>query len=296
MKKRIFITGGTGRIGRCVADALRETGNYDIVVGTRGEGNGDDIVQVDYTSQESLIEALKGVHTVVHLGFFMRSSQFVEEHIDHNVKTAYYLYEAARINGVKRIIFGSSNHIFGFYKKGTHITSDSLYRPDSNYALAKCMVELIGRYYADRFGVSCFNLRIGNFSDDGNTPRDDRATYVWLSSKDCGQLFIKSIEYDENCMYHSMFGMSDNEGIYFDTSNNAVIGYEPEDDGAIYRGKTNPSRVGRFYRLPSDVITNHAYVGGYNNPMDQDGKIDEVYLAKLTAEYEEMKRLAKEQE
>ena len=290
MKKRVFITGGTGRIARCVADALNADGNYEVLRGTRGEGNGTDLVHVDYTSQESLNEVLKGVHTVVHMGFYMRNDKFIEEHIDHNVKTAYYLYEAARFNGVKRVIFGSSNHVFGFYEKGTHITSNSLYRPDSNYGMAKCMVEIIGRYYADRYGVSCINLRIGNFSDGENTPKDDRATYVWLSSKDCGQLIIKSIEHDESCKYLSMFGMSNNEGIYFDTSDNEVIGYAPQEDGAVYRGKTDTGSVGRHYSLPNDMLTNHNYVGGYNISLGTNGQPDEVYLAKITAEYEEIKK------
>ncbi len=284
MNKKIFITGGTGRIGRCVADALREAGGYDVLIGTRGE-SGEGVVHVDYTDQESLVSALKGVHTVIHFGFYMRNDKFIEEHIDHNVKTARYLYEAARINGVKRVIFGSSNHVFGFYKKGEHITSDSLYRPDSNYGLAKCMVELIGRFYADRFGISCFNVRIGNFSNDENIPRDNRATYVWLSSRDCAQLFLKCIEYDESCKYLHMFGMSANSGNFYDTSDNSVIGYDPQDDGAMYRGQTDGARRGRYYHIPSDLLTSHPYVGGYNNPLDQDGKIDEDYLAQISPEF-----------
>ncbi len=293
MKKRIFITGGTGRIGGCIAQALRQYGRYDVAVGTRGEGNGEDTVHVDYSSQESLVDALKGVHTVIHMGYYMRGDKFIEEHIDGNVKTACYLYEAARINGVKRVIFGSSNHVFGYYEKGEHITSDSLYRPDSNYGLSKCMVELVGRYYSDRYGISCMNIRIGNFGNPPNIPRDDRATYVWLSSRDCAQLFIKAVEYDESCKYLHMFGMSGNTGGFFDTSDNAVIGYEPEDDGALYRGKTQGHQT-IYYSLPNDAMTKHKYVGGYNIVLDKDGKVDEEYLAALTAEYEEMERTRKE--
>ncbi|MGI5898337.1 MAG: NAD-dependent epimerase/dehydratase family protein [Christensenellales bacterium] len=288
MKKRIFITGGTGRIGSCIAWALRQDGRYDVAVGTRGEGNGSDIVHVDYSSQESLTEALKGVHTVIHMAYYMRGGKFIEEHLDGNVKAAYYLYEAAKINGVKRVIFGSSNHVFGYYEKGEHITSDSLYRPDNNYGLSKCMVELIGRYYSDRYGISCMNIRIGAFGDEPNIPKDDRATYVWLSSGDCAQLFLKAVEYDESCKYLHMFGMSNNEGIYFDTSDNAVIGYEPNDDGALYRGKT-AGHQSKYYTLPNDVLTDHKYVGGYSISMDQDGKPDEEYLARLTAEYRDIK-------
>lgn len=284
MNKKIFITGGTGRIGTCIAQALLDAGGYDVVIGTRGEGDGESVVHVDYSDPQSLIDALKGVHTVIHMGFFMRNSDFIAQHVDNNVKTAYYLYEAARVCGVKRVIFGSSNHVFGFYKKGAHITSDSLYRPDSNYGLAKCFVELIGRYYADRFGVSCINVRIGNFSSDGNTPKDERATYVWLSNDDCAQLFLKLVAYDESCKYLHLFGMSDNDGCFFDTSDNAVVGFEPKDNGAAYRGKTVGKQKGRYYNMPADLLTQHEFVGGYNIVMDQNGEIDKEFLEKLMRE------------
>jgi hypothetical protein len=83
-----------------------------------------------------------------------------------------------------------------------------------------------------------------------------------------------------------MFGMSNNEGCFFDTSDNAVVGYEPKDDGAAYRGKTDGQRKGRYYSMPADSLTKHTYVGGYNVVMDQNGEIDKEFLDKLMREQE----------
>jgi hypothetical protein len=150
------------------------------------------------------------------MGYYMRNDQFLEKHIGENTVNAYYLYEAARLAGVKRVIFGSSNHVFGFYQKGDPIDSNALYRPDSPYALSKVFVETIGRYYSDRYGISCFNVRIGNFATDGNSqPRDIRASYVWLSNEDCVQLSYKLI----NAKAANIFRCSGcpHDGCYFDT-------------------------------------------------------------------------------
>jgi uronate dehydrogenase len=288
MNKKILITGGTGRIGTCIANGLLKRGGYDVLRGTRGEGNGKDLIHLQYNDLNAMTQACQGVHTIVHMGYYMRNDQFLEKHIGENTVNAYYLYEAARLAGVKRVIFGSSNHVFGFYQKGDPIDSNALYRPDSPYALSKVFVETIGRYYSDRYGISCFNVRIGNFATDGNPqPRDIRATYVWLSNEDCEQLFTKLIEYDESCKYLQMFGMSGNDGCYFDTSDNAVVGYVPKSNGAVFREQLRhaPGRV--HGGIDSNSLTRHNFVGGYNNSMTIHGDFDLEYLAKISADYKE---------
>jgi len=286
MKKKILITGGTGRIATCIANGLNANGGYEVVRTTRGEGNGKDLIHVDYADQQSMIPVFTGVDTIIHLGFFMRNTDFLEKHIGENTVNAFHLYEAARIAGVKRVIFGSSNHVLGFYQRGDSITSDSLYRPDSPYALAKVFVEMIGRYYADRYGISCFNIRIGNFTINGNTqPLDTRAARIWLSNDDCVQLFTKLLEYDPDCKYLQMFGMSANEGCFYDTSDNAVIGYEPKDNGAAYieELKQKPGRLRDG--LDSKMLLKHNYVGGYNVLYDIYGNTDLDFLSQITKDY-----------
>jgi len=286
MSKKILITGGTGRIGTTIANGLLAKGGYEVVRGTRGEGNGKDLIHLEYNNLDAMVEACQGVHTIIHMAFYMGNDYFLEKHIGENTINAYYLYEAARIAGVKRVVFGSSNHVFGFYKKGDHITSDSLYRPDSPYALSKVFVETIGRYYADRYGISCFNVRIGNFARYGNTaPGDIRASYVWLSNEDCVQLFTKCIEYDENCKYLQMFGMSGNDGCYFDTSDNEKIGYVPQSNGADFRPALRAKEGNIYGGIDSNKLTRHNFVGGYNNSMTIHGDFDLEYLAKISEDY-----------
>ncbi len=285
--KTILITGGTGKIARCIREGLLKIGEYEVLMGTRGEGNGKESVHLDYQDIGQLAETFRGVHTIIHLGFYMRNDHFVENHIKGNAVNAYNLYEAARIAGVKRVIFGSSNHVFGFYQKTDHVDSNSLYRPDSPYALGKVFVEMIGRYYSDRFGISCINVRIGNFTHDNNVqPRDIRSSYIWLSNEDCQQLFRKCIEYDENCKYLQIFGMSANDGCYFDTSDNAVVGYEPHSNGAVYREKLKKSPGWKMASpVDSNQLANHNFLGGYSVTIDTSGEIDLDFLKEINEKY-----------
>ena len=287
MRKKILITGGTGRIATCIAQGLAQTDDYEVFLGTRGEGDGDHLIHLEYHDLEAMTKALTGIEAVIHMGFYMRNDSFIEKHIKDNTVTSYTLYEAARIAGVKRVIFGSSNHIFGYYQKGDHVTSDSLYRPDSPYALAKVFTEMIGRYYSDRYDISCINVRIGNFRQQGNLqPGDIRSSYIWLSNPDCQQLFRKCLEYDGDRKYLQIFGMSANEGCYFDTSDNALIGYEPQSDGGIYREELK-GQPGHFFRsgMDSNTLANHNFLGGYSVTIDSSGEIDLDYLEKINREY-----------
>ena len=287
--KTILITGGTGRIGSCIAEGLQKAKEYRVLCGTRGRSEGN-LIHLNYQDETQMAEVFQdqAVDTLIHMAFYLGNDLFLEMHIDQNLKNAYHLYEAARLSGVRRVIFGSSNHVFGYYKKGDDIRSDSLYRPDSPYALSKVFVETLGRYYSDRYGLSVFNIRIGNFGNDGNKePRDLRAAKVWLSSRDCVQLMQKLIEHDPDCKYLQMFGMSDNDGCYYNTSDNALVGYVPQDNGGIYKEKLKdlPPRIYNNTDIPVDVLTRHNFVGGYNNSMNINGGFDLEYLKKIGEDY-----------
>src|SRR3546814_8187439 len=41
-----------------------------------------------------------------------------EEILPANIQGTYNIYEAARVHGVRRIVFASSNHVTGFYRQG----------------------------------------------------------------------------------------------------------------------------------------------------------------------------------
>jgi uronate dehydrogenase len=68
------------------------------------------IQTLDVQDFAALRSALAGVDTVVHLAWYMKSDQFHEQIVPVNVVGTYNVYEAARLNNVRRVIFGSSNH------------------------------------------------------------------------------------------------------------------------------------------------------------------------------------------
>ena len=114
-------------------------------------------------------------------------------------------------------------------------------------------------------------------------PKEDIAKTESMTLQELEEL----IEYDENCRYLQMFGMSANDGCYYNTSDNDIVGYAPEKNGAVYREKLKalPVRLYNQTGIPVDVLTRHNYVGGYNNCMNIDGSFDFDYLKKIGEDY-----------
>jgi uronate dehydrogenase len=135
---------------------------------------------------------------------------------------------------VSRVIFASSNHVTGFYHVDEQVTSEMPYRPDSLYGLTKCWGELVGRLYADKYGLSSINLRIGNFNVN-NRPESRRATRIWISNRDVVQLVVRCIELDADVKYLALYGTSANTRNWYEIDYlKDLIGYVPQDNGEDY--------------------------------------------------------------
>lgn len=232
-RRKLLITGAAGVIGRALLEGLQALDRYEIVAADLRPDHDAGIVALDVTDASRLRELTEGVHTVLHIAWAKDEEDFLGKVLPINVTGAYHLYEAARLNGVKRVIFASSNHATGFYKTGEAIEVDDPYRPDSFYGLSKCYIELLGRYYADKYGLSSFNIRIGNFSGD-NHPHSERASHIWISPRDMVQLASCCIEADESMRFFNLYGTSANADNYYDIGDLAdSIGYRPKDDAAV---------------------------------------------------------------
>ncbi len=98
--------------------------------------------------------------------------------LNANIIGSYNVYEAARKQGVPRVVYASSVHAIGYHRLEDHIDANSPHRPDSLYGLSKCFVEDLGRLYWDKFGIESVALRIFSSFPE---PADRRMLWSWLS-------------------------------------------------------------------------------------------------------------------
>ncbi|WP_410771560.1 NAD-dependent epimerase/dehydratase family protein [Fontibacillus sp. BL9] len=230
MKRKLLITGASGTIGNVMYKGLQKDGRYEVIGADIQEDDEQGILNIDIADEARLSELTEGIDTVLHFAWIKDNGDFLGKVLAGNVSGAYKLFEAAVQNGVRRIVFASSNHATGFYKTDEKIDPEDPYRPDSFYGLSKCYIELLGRLYSDQGKISSFNIRIGNFPGD-DRPHSERAGHIWISERDMLQLIICCIEADDELPYLNLYGTSANSDNYYNIDYlEDLIGYRPQDD------------------------------------------------------------------
>ncbi|MFH1570449.1 MAG: NAD(P)-dependent oxidoreductase [Gemmatimonadota bacterium] len=233
--KRVLITGAAGRIGQVLHAGLRDRYQVRLMYHRTvlPTAPGEEVVVGNIADLAAMEQAAAGIDAIVHLAGDPRVSAPWEDILEANIRGVYAVYEAAHRQGVRRVVFASTNHVTGYYEReGTFTRPDMPARPDSYYGASKAFGEDLGRYYADAFGLGVVCLRIGSFQPDEAVTgrRSDRILSTWLSHRDCVQLVWRGIE-AEGVRFGIYYGISGNTRACWDLANaRADLGYAPEDD------------------------------------------------------------------
>jgi len=227
---KLLITGAAGHIGRALRDGL--AGRYELmrladIAAQSPAGPGEECIGADLTDLDAATAACQGIDCVVHLaGIPLEPAENAwEKLLPVNFVATYNIFEGARRAGVSRIVFASSNHVVGFYRRERKTGLDALPRPDTIYGVSKVFGEALGRHYADKHGMSVACLRIGSFRPE---PEDRRQLATWISPRDTVQLFQRSIEAPD-FHFFAAYGVSDNEGSLWSNEGLDWLGYVPQD-------------------------------------------------------------------
>jgi uronate dehydrogenase len=232
---RLLLTGAAGNLGKelrprlkAYCDVLRLSHRSAI-----GEpGPGEEIVITDLADKDGVHAMLKGVDAVVHMGG-VSTEQPWELILAGNIVGAVNLYEAARLQGVKRIVFASSNHVTGFYRQDEVITPKCAPKPDGFYGLSKAFGEDLAQLYWDRWGIETVSLRIGSSFPE---PKDRRMLATWMSYDDLERLVVAALT--APIVGHSIiYGVSDNRTTWWDNTPAKHIGYQPQDSSDVFRAE-----------------------------------------------------------
>jgi uronate dehydrogenase len=225
--KTVLITGAAGSVGSHLRREL--AGRYALrlsdVKPVGNLGREEKFVQGDIARMKDALLMTKGVDAIVHLGGFSVEGPW-ETILEANIVGLYNVYEAARRNKVKRILFATSNHAVGFYRRDEKIDHRVYPRPDSRYGVSKVFGEALGSLYADKYGLEIFNMRLGNVNPE---PVDKRRLSIWISPRDLAQLVAIGIEHPD-VRFEIVYGISGNQRAWYDNSNAQRLGYKPQDN------------------------------------------------------------------
>ncbi|NLN45941.1 MAG: NAD(P)-dependent oxidoreductase [Clostridiaceae bacterium] len=190
--KNVLITGGAGNLGRHVCQELKEQGYQCSLFDQTSPAEqrtpwqperGTMFIKGQLTNLADCMRAitLSRATCIIHLAALPFTSDqqpgkqwmpqmFPEDTtMQSNVMGTYYLMDAARRLGVKKVIFASSYYTLGlgfrisdkpYVVEYLPIDEDHPQRPEDTYSLSKLMGEEILKAYARAYDIKCYALRL----------------------------------------------------------------------------------------------------------------------------------------
>ncbi|MGX1307566.1 uronate dehydrogenase [Amorphus suaedae] len=173
-----------------------------------------------------------GVDGVIHLGGISVERPW-ELILSANVAGCYNVFEAARHSGQPRIIFASSNHVVGFYRRDERLDNLALPKPDTLYGVSKAFGESLASFYFDKFGQECLAVRIGSCVDK---PQNPRMLATWLAVEDFFDLVQRAFA-APRLGYTIVYGASANDESWWDNTRAGFLGWTPKHTSATWRAE-----------------------------------------------------------
>lgn len=196
---RILIAGAASLVGSHTADALLAAGAGEVVLldnyafGTPesvAHLQGDarvKFVKGDVMRLPELLDATRGVDGVLLLAAYMTLgfAQSPWEAIDVNIRGAQNLLEACRVNRVRKVLFASSNAVYGYgpgisgaLAEGGPFHTAGAPPPAIMYGASKIIGEQLCRQYFQKHGLDYVVLRYSTVYGERQHYRAANALYI----------------------------------------------------------------------------------------------------------------------
>jgi uronate dehydrogenase len=256
---RILLTGAAGGLGRALRRRLASNCAVlrlsDIAPPPADLAPHEEWHTVDLADRAAVLHMAADVGAIVHMGGVSVERPF-DEILPANIVGVYNLYEAARKQGVKRVLFASSNHVTGFYKQSETIDAAAPPRPDGMYGISKAFGEDLSRFYFDRHGIETACLRIGSSFPE---PKDRRMLASWLSYDDLHRLITACLS--TPVLGHStVFGMSNNAVTWWDNRLAQHVGFVAQDSSDAFRSAVYARTAAPDVNDPAVIYQGGAFV------------------------------------
>jgi nucleoside-diphosphate-sugar epimerase len=169
---KVVVTGASGKAGRAVVRDLLEHDHEVLAIDVVPQADSPTAsLLADFTDFGQTVESLAGADAVVHLAAIPASGIHTEETTFRtNMLSTYNVFEAARLLGLPRVVWASSETILGLPFEREQpayapIDEEHPAYPDSSYAISKLLSEELGRQLHRWTGTPYVALRFSNIME-----------------------------------------------------------------------------------------------------------------------------------
>ncbi len=196
-----LVTGAGGFIGSHLTEALLCMGqkvkgldnfstgyrkNIGMAAAASGCPENFTLIEGSITDTETCREAMKGVDYVLHHAAFVSVPASMSDPsacFRANASGFMNVLEAARLNGVKRVVYASSSAVYGD-SEAMPQSEPEIGKALSPYAMTKYINEMCAEFYARVYGLECTGLRYFNVFGSRQDPNGAYAAVIprWINA------------------------------------------------------------------------------------------------------------------
>ena len=251
---KVLVTGGAGFIGSHVCDAFLRAGHEVIALDNLSSGKRENLdprvrlAVLDIRSPEAAeLIRTERPQVLCHLAAQMDVRRSVEDprfDADANILGMLNLLEAARVSGVKKVIFSSTGGaIYGeqdvFPAPESHPT-----RPVSPYGVSKASGELYLGYYRAQYGLPYVALRYANVYGPRQNPHGEAGVVA---------IFSQRLVAGQGCTIYGDGGQTRDFVFGPDVAQANLLAFEKDYVGAINIGTGVETDINRLYALLAEA-------------------------------------------
>lgn len=201
---KILILGANGMLTPYVTKALEK--NHELRITDVSDLSGDDeykeheILQVDITDLNQVVEAAKGVDAIINLAVVRHELKLA---FDVNSIGCFNMMVAAKTHNIKRVINTGPHWVASaqsYEKFDFDIHPDIPHHPGTGlYAISKSAGQEICRVFAENYNINVINLLFNHLRAPFEPRMAVRPEHFWpfsIAKKDAGMSLLAAIEVD----------------------------------------------------------------------------------------------------
>ncbi len=260
MVEKIVLTGAGGKLGRRMRLPLSKLCRHLVstdIVPLEPIVENETVSIVDLQEEAQVIELTQGADSIVHFAGYPREADW-STILSANILTSTNLWESARLNNVRRIVYASTNHVVGFHPVERHIDIHAEMKCDSRYGVSKAFTEIMARFYYEKYGVESLGMRIGRCED---LPSDERMLATWIHPDDLAEIVRLGIQGQVEA--DVLYGISKNSKAMCRNPVNAGLLYQPQHSADDYAGlvDASQSKPATSWLFQGGPFAENGYVG-----------------------------------
>jgi uronate dehydrogenase len=190
----VLVTGSAGYVGQTVCRELARRGHEVRGLDRVPTPGLRDFLVANVADPEAAREAVRGASVVVHLAAEPNDCAFARL-VGPNVVGLYNVMNAAREEGVERVVLASTLQIAWSRKGRKRPARVREARPSNHYALTKLWAEQMGEMYARCYGMSVIAVRLTwmvRNAAEAVKMRDMQRQAIYVSHRDAGRAFANA--------------------------------------------------------------------------------------------------------